>query len=181
MDVGCGLGDSTLAMAQALPKALVVGVDCDPYSVATAQSRAASKNLSNVRFICCSVEAMEKRDEWHQGFDLVLAYDVVHDMGRPREGLSAMIQVLSSQGFVLWSEPKGHSDPLLNRNPRSRFAASLSPYHCLTVSLAQQDGAGLGNMIGEDGARELAELAGCTQFEKVVPQKGERQLWYLVR
>jgi len=44
--------------------------------------------------------------------------------------------------------------------------ASLSPLHCLTVSLAE-GGMGLGTIIGEAGARKLAEDAGFSGFEKL--------------
>jgi hypothetical protein len=44
--------------------------------------------------------------------------------------------------------------------------ASLSPFHCLTVSLAG-GGAGLGTIIGEAGARDRAEQAGFRSFEKL--------------
>jgi hypothetical protein len=51
-----------------------------------------------------------------------------------------------------------------NRNPIAREFACCSPLHCLTVSLAYK-GEGLGTVIGEDGARELAREAGFSKFD----------------
>lgn len=44
--------------------------------------------------------------------------------------------------------------------------ACISPLHCMTVSLAS-GGAGLGTLIGERGAAQLATQAGFHGIEKI--------------
>ena len=56
--------------------------------------------------------------------------------------------------------------------------STLSPYHCLTVSLAA-GGAGLGTIIGEAGAKSLAEQAGFRQFEKLDIESAMQQFFAL--
>ena len=65
-----------------------------------------------------------------------------------------------------------------NRNPQGRLRASLSPFHCLTVSLAA-GGAGLGTIIGEAGARELAQEAGFSSIEKLDIESPAQQFFAL--
>ena len=85
--------------------------------------------------------------------------------------------MLAEGGVLFWSEPSGSADPIENRNPPGRMRSALSPYHCLTVSLAE-GGAGLGTIIGEEGARRLAEEAGYTRFEKI-PIESSMQQFFL--
>lgn len=52
LDVGCGAGGSTLAVARALaPNGRCIGIDISAPLIATANARAVSENLGNVTFI----------------------------------------------------------------------------------------------------------------------------------
>jgi len=51
LDFGCGSGASTFAIAAALPRTEVIGVELNPTSVEIAQSIAAYRRLPNVRFL----------------------------------------------------------------------------------------------------------------------------------
>jgi 2-polyprenyl-3-methyl-5-hydroxy-6-metoxy-1,4-benzoquinol methylase len=174
LDVGCGLGRSSIALARAFPKSAILGIDVHEPSIEKAQSLARKADLANVRFsaqpIDGSVDGL---------FDLVVAIDCVHDMVDPVQSLRAMAGVLSANGAVFWSEPSGSREPLENRNPQGKLRANLSPFHCLTVSLAE-GGAGLGTIIGEAGARELAGQAGFRSFEKL-PIENPMQQFFLLR
>ena len=110
----------------------------------------------------------------------MVAIDCVHDMARPVEALRAMRAQLAKSGGVFWSEPTGSAEPLENRNPQGRLRSSLSSFHCLPVSLAE-GGAGLGTIIGETGARALAEEAGFTSFRKVPVESATQQFFLLER
>ena len=55
-----------------------------------------------------------------------------------------------------------------------------APLHCMTVSLAY-NGAGLGTVIGERGARELAGKVGFSKFEKLPIQNPFNQFFALGR
>jgi 2-polyprenyl-3-methyl-5-hydroxy-6-metoxy-1,4-benzoquinol methylase len=172
LDVGCGLGRSTIAMATAYPRSTILGVDPHPPSIEEARRLAGTRGLSNARFSTHPIETLLKTtdatgaENGGDGFDLIVAIDCIHDMADPARSLRAMRGLLSANGVVFWSEPTGSRDPVENRNPQGRLRASLSPFHCLTVSLAA-GGAGLGTLIGEAGARELAQEAGFSSIEKL--------------
>lgn len=184
LDVGCGLGRSTIAMATAYPKSAILGIDSHGPSIERARLLAGERGLANARFSVHPVERLPEvgaatgatvRDG---GFDLVVAIDCVHDMTDPIESLHAMRGLLSADGVVFWSEPTGSREPMDNRNPQGRLRASLSPFHCLTVSLAA-GGAGMGTIIGEAGARDLAREAGFSTFERLEIESPVQQFFAL--
>ena len=80
--------------------------------------------------------------------------------------MKAIREALADDGVYVWSEPNASANAHENRNPVGKTMHSISPLHCMTVSLAH-DGAGLGTVIGEKGARELAQEAGFSKFERL--------------
>ena len=175
LDVGCGLGRSTVAMARAYPRSRFVGVDPHAPSLEFAVQLAAQAESSNARFEAQPLEALTSEGT----FDLVMAIDCNHDMADPAGALSHIRGRLAPGGVFVWSEPSGSANPLENTNALGRLRAALSPYHCLTVSLAE-GGAGLGTLIGESGARDLATTAGFTQFD-VLPVPCDTQMFFGLR
>jgi 2-polyprenyl-3-methyl-5-hydroxy-6-metoxy-1,4-benzoquinol methylase len=174
LDVGCGLGRSTLAVARAWPRSLVTGIDPDAASIRQARKLARESGL-DVTFVDGRLCELEEGSR----FDLVVAIDCVHDMADPVAELAEVRRLLAKGGTVFWSEPTGSPNPMENRGPVEKMRACLSPYHCLTVSLAE-DGEALGTIIGEAGARELAEEAGFSVFESV-PIESRMQQFFVLR
>jgi 2-polyprenyl-3-methyl-5-hydroxy-6-metoxy-1,4-benzoquinol methylase len=161
LDVGCGLGRSTTAMAAAFPESNIMGVDPHGQSITKAQDLAAARGVTNARFSVTTLEELQPETS----YDLIMAFDCIHDMKDPVGALRTITVLLAEHGLFLWSEPTGSHNPLENRTPLGKMRANLSPFHCLTVSLAA-GGAGLGTIIGEKGARRLAQEAGFAHFEK---------------
>jgi SAM-dependent methyltransferase len=161
LDVGCGLGRSTVALACAFPRSRFKGIDSHAPSIRRARELAAGRAAANAAFVDTALESIPA----HEKFDLVLAIDCIHDMPDPEGALRRLGGMLSDGGLVLWLEPTGSHLPLENRNPIAKMRAALSPFHCLAVSRAL-GGEGLGTIIGEAGARELAARAGFSRFER---------------
>jgi SAM-dependent methyltransferase len=79
-DVGCGVGFSTLLMAQAFPKSHFVGYDFHAPSVQEANRHATAHGVADrVSFKEASAKDIKESD-----FDLVTCFDCLHDMGDPR-------------------------------------------------------------------------------------------------
>ena len=161
-DVGCGRGQSRVNMALAFPKSSFVGIDYDRGSIASAMKLAVEKGVSNVEFIQAPAEQIPTDPK----FDLICTFDCIHDMVDPLATLEAIREALAEDGVNLWGEPNASHNAHENRNPLGKVFHAISPLHCMTVSLAY-DGAGLGTVIGEKGARELAEQAGFKHFEPI--------------
>jgi SAM-dependent methyltransferase len=161
-DIGCGRGQSSLAMAKAYPKSEIIGIDYHRDSIGAAMKLAAENGVSNVKFIQGPAEDIPR----DRAYDLVCAFDCIHDMVDPVGTLRAIRAVMANDGVYIWSEPNASANAHENRNPVGKTFHSISPLHCMTVSLAH-GGAGLGTVIGEQGARSLASEAGFSSFEKL--------------
>ena len=78
-DVGCGLGASTVLIAQAFPEVSVVGSDYHDGSIELARKRAADAGVADrVTFEVASAQTFAG-----SGYDLVTTFDCLHDMGDP--------------------------------------------------------------------------------------------------
>ena len=172
LDVGCGLGRSTVALAHTYTPSTIVGIDPHRKSIARARALAAERKLSNAEFRVVRLEDMPREER----FDLVLAIDCIHDMPDPVGELRKIRKLLNENGILFWSEPTGSHEPMANRDPVGKMRANLSPYHCLTVSLAT-GGTGLGTIIGETGARALASEAEFKHFEKLDIESAMQQFF----
>lgn len=175
LDVGCGLGRSTVAIAKTYPNSRVAGLEPDPFSCDGARKFAAEAGLGNVEHLQLPIEKLPGEGK----YDLVLALDCIHDMADPLGALKSIREVLADDGLFFWMEPIGSANPMENRDPPRRLRQAISPYHCMSVSLAY-GGAGLGTLIGETGARELAREAGFSQFE-LLPIKDPGQQFFGAR
>jgi SAM-dependent methyltransferase len=156
LEVGCGSGRAINVMAKAFPSSRFIGYDLLSEQIETANAEAADLDLSNVSFEVKDVATLE-----HRGyFDLVMAFDTVHDQAKPAALLDQVAAVLKDRGtFLMWdvaasSHLHKNTDHLLGP-----FLYSVSCMHCMTVSLSQ-DGDGLGAMWGEEKAEEMLLAAG---------------------
>src|SRR5829696_3298822 len=86
-DIGCGVGWSSISMARAYPKVLVDGFDLDEDSIVEAKANAEAEDLTDrVTF-----QIRDAADPELSGrYDLAIAVECIHDMGRPVEALRAM-------------------------------------------------------------------------------------------
>lgn len=175
LDVGCGLGRSTIAIARAYPRSTVLGVDPHAPSVEFGRTLADEGGINNAEFMAQPLQHMDA----DLRFGLVIAIDCIHDMADPVGVLRTIRERLTDDGLLVWSEPAGSVNPLENRDTLSRMRAALSPFHCLTVSLAA-GGPGLGTLIGTEAAQELASEAGFERFE-TLPVPCETQLFFGLR
>lgn len=161
-DVGCGCGQSSVVMARAFPRSQIVAIDYDGPSLQRARRLAAAREAGNVEFVQGPAHELLRAG----AFDLVCAFDCIHDMVDPLATLRAIRAALAADGVYLWAEPNASDRPDENRNPVGKLCAAISPLLCLTVSLAH-GGAGLGTIIGERGARALARDAGFGAFDRL--------------
>jgi len=158
LDVGCGSGHSTNVMAKAFPKSNFVGYDFIDEQIAAARAEALEWQLSNVRF---AVKDVAMLDEAAQ-YDLVTAFDSIHDQAQPTVLLQRISTALRPAGtFVMWDvAASSHLEKNLD-NLLGPFLYACSCMHCMTVSLAQ-NGEGLGAVWGEEKAQAMLAAAGLS-------------------
>ena len=98
LDVGCGGGWSTLALARAYPTATCVGVDIDAPSLEAARAAADASGLTDrVRFELAHGETLPESEP----YDAAFAFECLHDMPRPVEVLAAIRSAVRPGGVVV--------------------------------------------------------------------------------
>jgi SAM-dependent methyltransferase len=144
-DVGCGVGFSTLLMAEAYPESRFTGYDFHEPSIEEARRHAEDHGLGDrVRF-----EVSTAKDIADRNFDLVTMYDCLHDMGDPRGCAMHIRQILAPDGSWMIVEPIAGDRPEENLNPVGRLYYNASTMICVPTSLDQEVGEGLGAQAGE--------------------------------
>lgn len=144
-DVGCGVGFSTLLMAEAYPESTFTGYDFHEPSIEDARRHARDHGLADrVRF-----EVAEAKKIAETGFDLVTMYDCLHDMGDPRGCAAHIRNILRPGGTWMIVEPIAGNTPAENMNPVGRLYYNASTMICVPTSLDQEVGEGLGAQAGE--------------------------------
>ncbi|HME72259.1 MAG TPA: class I SAM-dependent methyltransferase [Myxococcota bacterium] len=161
-DIGCGSGTSTLTLAKAYPRSEITGYDIDAIALARARSAAEREGLTNARFEQRSAEDLPQQPT----FDLVTAFDVVHDLARPRAVLRRIREALASDGTFLLVEPAAGDSLAENLHPGGALLYSISTLYCMTVSLSQ-GGEGLGAAYGPKRAEALCRDAGFASFRRL--------------
>ena len=155
-DVGCGAGHHLSVLANSYPASTFVGYDFSEAAIAEARSNAAARSLTNVRF-----EVLDVSDLSGTGpFDLVTAFDAIHDQAHPAAVLHGIANALTPDGEFLMVDIRASSHPHENVGvPGAPLMYGFSLLHCMTVSLAQ-NGAGLGTVWGEQTAVRMLHEAG---------------------
>ncbi|MGA2411222.1 MAG: class I SAM-dependent methyltransferase [Candidatus Binataceae bacterium] len=175
LDVGCGSGRAVIALAGAFPNSEFHGYDAHAGSVERARANAAAAGFAGRTTFdvvnCTRLPAAK--------FDFITAFDVIHDSVDPAGLLGSIRNALKPGGAFLMVEVNVSEKLEDNLNPMGRLMYSVSTLYCMTVSLAH-GGAGLGALMGEAKARELASAAGFAQFKRL-PVKDAFSVLYELR
>jgi SAM-dependent methyltransferase len=161
-DVGCGLGTSTILMAQAYPKSSFAGFDYHPKSIEMARQSAAKADVSNhVKF-----EVAKAKDYPGKNYQLVAFFDCLHDMGDPEGAARHVLESLDPSGAWMIVEPFAHDKLEDNLNPIGRVFYGASTMLCTPASLSQEVGLGLGAQAGEGRLAKILKGAGFTRVRR---------------
>jgi SAM-dependent methyltransferase len=172
-EVGCGAGQCIIPVALAYPSSRFFGYDVDRYSLERAREKALRAKVADRLFF---EEVAAENLPFVDRFDLVMAFNCIHDMARPRAALAAIRRILKPGGALLWSEADASDHLEENLNPAGRALYGASTMHCMTVSLADH-GEGLGVVIGDSHARSMAAEAGFTSFERLAIKNPYHQIF----
>jgi len=145
LDIGCGKGKAVNFMAQHFPKSNFYGYDLSKEAISDAIKEAQEMNNSNVDFKIQDILNLTLNDK----FDLITAFDAIHDQPKPDLVLKNIYNSLSDNGVFLMQDILA-STPLKDNisHPLGTFLYTISCLHCMSVSLSQ-NGAGLGAMWGQ--------------------------------
>src|SRR3954447_18960083 len=161
-DVGCGLGASTILLAQHYPQSEVLGCDYHDGSIELARKRAAEAGVADR----ISFDVASAQDFAGSGYDLVTTFDCLHDMGDPVGAARHIRQALADDGTWLIVEPAAGDTVADNLNPVGRVYYGFSNFLCLPSALSQSGGYSRAAQAGEQAIGEIVKQAGFTRFRR---------------
>lgn len=155
-DFGCGSGYALNLMARAFPASRFTGIDFSDEAIATGAADATRQGLRNAAFLSADVATVTAS----AAYDLVTAFDTIHDQAHPAAVLANIHRALRPGGVLLMADIKASSrleDNIGVAMSTYRYTVSLT--HCMPVSLGLE-GAGLGTMWGRQRAESMLAEAG---------------------
>ncbi len=161
-DIGCGQGHAINLMARAFPESRFTGIDFSLEAVDIGRTEAADWGLTNVSFDVGDVAALDRPPS----FDLITAFDAIHDQAHPATVLSRICAALRPAGTFLMADINASSR--LEDNcalPWGALLYAISTLHCMSVSLGQ-GGDGLGTVWGVQLAEQMLGQAGFTEVQR---------------
>ncbi|GAA3244949.1 class I SAM-dependent methyltransferase [Dactylosporangium siamense] len=155
MDLGCGAGASTLAIAAAFPRAAVTGVDLDEESIADARRAAAAAGLADrVTFLRQDAAATEG------DYALVTIFEALHDMGDPVGVLRTVRGLLAPGGVLFVADEKVADEFTAPADEIERLQYAFSVLHCLPATMAEHPVEAAGTALRAPTVARWAAQAG---------------------
>lgn len=160
LDMGCGSGLALNQLAVKFPDSKFVGYDLCDEALETGRRVAKENGVTNLAF--AARDATEVNDK--EKFDLVTAFDAIHDQKDPDQVLRNIRQALKPGGVFLMQDIAGSSHVEKNLDhPMAPLLYAVSCMHCMSVSLGQ-GGAGYGAMWGQELAEQKLREAGFSDI-----------------
>lgn len=163
-DIGCGLGWSSIGMAQAYANVRVDGFDLDEPSINEAWNNAHTYGLTDRLTFhtrnAGDIEVLNGR------YDLVTAFECIHDLGNPAGVLRTMRRLAGDKGAVIIMDERVSNIFSAQGNEVEWMMYGWSVLHCLPVGMAEhQPSAATGTVMRADTLRGYAREAGFSKVE----------------
>jgi SAM-dependent methyltransferase len=161
-DIGCGFGWSAIGIALAHPAVTVDGFDVDGPSIAAARQNAVEAGVADrVRFHHADAGLPGPR----QGYDLVTAFECVHDMPHPVGVLAGMRRMAEPDGVVLVVDERVAERFTAPGDEVEQIMYGWSITCCLPDGLAHPGSVGTGTVMRPETLRSYARDAGFDNVE----------------
>lgn len=175
LDIGTGHGHAVNVLARAFPASRFQGLDMSEEGIAAARAEAAALGLANTAFDigdCAEVSG---------SYDLITAFDVIHDLARPARALACVAAALSEDGVFLMGDIAASSRLEDNiDHPLGPALYTFSVFYCMSVSLGE-GGEGLGTVWGEQRARKMLGDAGFGRIDTQRVEGDILNVYYVAR
>jgi SAM-dependent methyltransferase len=167
-DVGCGGGWSSIALAKAYPSLSVDGFDLDEPAVERARASAEREGVADrVRF-----HAMDPAEADHGGsYDLVTAFECIHDMPQPVPVLRAMREMAGDDGTVIVMDEAVQPEFAAPGDEIERLMYGFSTLVCLPDGMSHPGSVGTGTVMRPSVFEGYAKQAGFRGVE-ILPIDG---------
>ena len=161
-DIACGGGWSSIGIAKTYPGVRVDGFDLDEPSIELARANAAEHGVADrVTFQVRDVADPQLAGQ----YDLVIGFEMLHDLARPVEALEAMRRMLTDGGAAIVMDERVAESFTAPGDPMERLFYGFSTLCCLPAGLADQPSAGTGTVMRPSTLRQYAAQAGFSDVE----------------
>lgn len=165
-DVGCGAGVACVELARAFPRSEVHGYDISSHALARAEENKKEAGLENLHFHDASRDPLPQ----DQSVGFITAFDCLHDMTHPADVVHAIGRAIAPDGTWLVADIKAMPSYEQNvaKNPMAAMMYGFSVMVCMSSSLSEPGGAGLGTLgLHAELLEQMARDAGFTRFEPI--------------
>ncbi|MFC4543333.1 SAM-dependent methyltransferase [Halosolutus amylolyticus] len=161
-DLGCGHGWSSIGVAEHYPEAIVDGYDLDAASVERATENVAERGVDDR----VTVHNRDAGDPGIDGdYDLVMAFECVHDLSDPIAVLETMRRLAGDDGAVLVVDERAGESFSPEGNEIEPLLYGFSVLHCLPVGMVDEPATGTGTVMRPDTLAEYATSAGFSTVD----------------
>ncbi len=164
-DLGCGAGVALIEMARAFPRSEFHGYEISVHALDRARENILAAGVENVSLHHAPAENIPG----DSSFDFITSFDCIHDMTQPARVMRAVRRALKEDGTWFIVDINAQPSFLENRerNPMAAMMYGISVLSCLSSSLSEPGGAGLGTLgFCEPLARKMATAAGFRTFRR---------------
>ncbi len=166
-DVGCGFGWSAIGLALAHPQLTVDGYDLDAPSIEAARRNAIEAGVADrVRFHLADAADVVGH------YDLVVAFECIHDMPDPVSVLAAMRALAGSDGVVLVMDERVAETFTAPGDEVEQLMYGYSLMCCLPDGMAHEGSVATGTVMRPDTLRGYATEAGFAHLEVLPIEDG---------
>ena len=163
-DIGSGAGRALIRLAERFPKSRFVGYNIYPPAIALARTKAEAAGVGD----CVRFEQRDAASGLDGSFDIITAFDVLHDSAQPLDLVTAVRKALAPGGTFVAVEINAGETLAANAGPMGAIFFGISIMYCMSTSIAQ-GGAALGTAgLPESKLRELGVAAGLASVKRVV-------------
>jgi 2-polyprenyl-3-methyl-5-hydroxy-6-metoxy-1,4-benzoquinol methylase len=177
LDIGCGTGWSTIALARTYPRAHVHAIDLDRASVDDAGHNATEAGVaSRVHFEVRDAATVHLLDE---RYDLVCIFEALHDMAHPVQTLASIRQVLAEDGAVLIADERVSETFTAPADFNDRLMYGWSVLHCLPATMAEHPTIATATVLRPSTLRRYASDAGFRRAQELAVDNDFWRLYLL--
>lgn len=161
-DVGCGGGWSAIGIARAYPSATVDGYDVDEPSIELARENARGAGVDDrVQFYAYDAASLTGS----QPYDVVFAFECIHDLADPVAVLAAMRRLAGDHGTVVVMDERTEDAFTAPAGPVERFLYGFSITCCLPDGRSRSPSAATGTVMRHGTLLVYARAAGFSDVE----------------
>ncbi|HVM00187.1 MAG TPA: methyltransferase domain-containing protein [Egibacteraceae bacterium] len=161
LDVACGAGWSSIALARGYPTIHVDGIDLDAPAIEQARATASALGLEErVEF-----DTRDAADPPGDRYEVAFVFEALHDLPHPVETLRAIREVLADDGCVIVMDERVGDEFAAPADDFERFLYAASVLHCLPVGMSRQPSAATGTLLRPATLRAYGNQAGFSTTE----------------